>query len=125
MDKYIKEEVRMAVMYQYHGQNILRKWGEDNVIQLWRDFNPAIFYLEAKSIKNISEQHLNELSEILVVLSPEAFIEHLINDYTYACRPNRTIQAYQFLIQAGYAMPFADYTIERLVNAGVYKIANT
>lgn len=86
-------------------------------------FETKDFKLQLKELSNITQDDLNEIAEIIVAIYPENFIESLIyKDKPYGINPNKAIRAYQYLQSKGYAMPYINYTVEDLVELGIYTL---
>lgn len=87
-----------------------------------------------KSLYNVSDEDIIELCAIngilpidftfkeeAVVVIGKRWIENFINGIYPKSQPS-TIHAYQFLKSKGYALPYLDYSVEDLVELGIYKI---
>ena len=135
--KTITKEIKVKIITQYYGQKVMYVGGI-GLVEIgyggWNLRHPD-FYLQLKSLKDISDDDAIEVAKIfgyketdtlpLFVLKQkgrsisERFIDKQyasINGFTYI------IQIYQYLQSKGYALPYGDYSVEDLVELGIIKL---
>lgn len=139
--KTITNEVKAKIFAQYYGVKCFRnefydKQDLDSSEIIDRTF-AFVFthngYLSLKSLDNIidedaielfnlmfSKQHLDKTNDFKLELGKSWVSAYLRNVDTFA--PFNYIYGFQFLQSKGYALPYMNYSVEDLVELGVYKL---
>ena len=109
------KEERSAFFAQYWGQICKDKFGSINI---WNGlFDISDYYLELKSLSNISDE---DFEYLFYGTKSERF--EINNSGTMTLSYNFTIESIDYLRSKSYALPFRQYSVEELVKGGVIKL---
>lgn len=83
--------------------------------------------IELKPLGEISKEDRAKVVEILQIkdvvnITVGAFLQELLKSEYNTYRADFTLQAIDFLRSRGYALPYGEYSVEQLVEAGIYKL---
>ena len=129
-------DIKAQIVYSYYGANYVYKnefgtFGEKvnrEDYHLNKNIANETFRLKLKPLSAITDK---DAIEVAMILKPndehthnpdygKGYIKELFNGVMYTV--DKSIKVYQFIKSKGYALPYMDYSVEDLVQAGIYKL---
>lgn len=122
--KTITSDIKAKIFAQYLGCKMLHNSATrpEHIYEINYSDDYSKYELLLKPLSEISDEDLDIISEILGVIYPKNFVNSIIENSNYAVNSTLCINTIQYLQSKGYALPYLDYSVDDLVELGVYKL---